>query len=100
LSLSIPGADLPLPPIRFDKLVHAVLFFVFAWLWLDTKRKTPPVLKVLIAVVILAVCTEVYQGFLPWERIPDPYDSLANLIGGLLGIFAYLKWQKKKSDVK
>ncbi len=97
LSLSIPGADIPLPALRFDKLVHFSLFFVFAWLWLDTKWEKINILKVSVAVLMIGLFSEVYQGLLPWERIPDPFDSLANILGGNLAVFMYVSRKNRKS---
>ena len=52
-----------------------------------------------IAVVLIGIAygvfTEVYQGWLPWERIPDPYDALADAVGVVLGTGGW-GWHRRR----
>ncbi len=81
---TIPGRDIPAVDIDLaDKLAHFVLFFGYGWLWM--RALTAPLRKRLIIVgvsgLLLAIGTELYQGVLPWERSPDPFDAIANTAG-------------------
>lgn len=81
---TIPGSDLPKMDIDFaDKSAHFILFFGYGWLWL--RALAGPIRKRLIVVgvsgLLLAIGTEFYQGILPWERSPDPFDAIANTAG-------------------
>ena len=91
---SIPGGSLPTAPgLSLDKVGHAGMFAVFAWLWLHA---TPPGKAgwVLAGGAAFAVATEVYQGLLPFDRTPDPFDALADLAGLFLGLLAYRLWRR------
>lgn len=89
---SIPGDDLPTPPIASaDKIVHFALFAGFGWLWMRAfpdgpVRATGYVLAFGLA---YAALTEIYQGLLPFGRSPDPYDALANALGLLCAVLLY-----------
>ncbi|MEM1270628.1 MAG: VanZ family protein [Bacteroidota bacterium] len=86
-SCSIPGRDLPrVEIVQIDKFVHAALFFGFAWLWRWAGGRTRVVLA---SGLVYAVMTEIYQGWLPWDRTPDPFDMLANTVGLVLGLLAW-----------
>lgn len=88
---SIPGRDLPSVPLPdFDKLAHVVVFTVFAVLWMRAGSASARTrLAVVAGGFAYAVFTEIYQGWLPFERTPDPFDALANMIGVVLGVALY-----------
>lgn len=89
---SIPGKDLPdIDLFSFDKIAHFVVFAGFGWLWMralqgPSLRRTGYVLASGLA---YAALTEVYQGLLPYDRSPDPYDALANALGLLTAVLLY-----------
>ena len=86
LACSIPGPALPSEGAPgLDKVAHAALFAGFALLWLRAAG-LHRVGAVALAGIVYAVFTEVYQGWLPWERSPDPYDALADVLGVVAGI--------------
>lgn len=86
---SIPGTDLPATEVAgLDKVGHFVLFAVFGWLWLTAVKSRPgrAVRNVLLAGLVLALLTEIYQGLLPFERDPSALDAAANAAGLFAGI--------------
>lgn len=97
---SIPGRSLtPSGLFEFDKLIHAVFFAGFGLLWL-LAAQTPlriRLRRVLLAGLALAVLTELYQGLLPFERFPDPYDALANAVGLIAALVAYGWWHRRRA---
>ncbi len=82
--LTIPGRDIPSVGITgIDKPVHAALFFVFTWLWSGV-FKLSHIKNILLALALaltFGIVSELYQSVLPFERIADPYDVLADWIG-------------------
>ena len=94
---SIPGRDIPkVDVVQIDKFVHAFIFFVFGILWLRVQNSRPRYFVVLTGGLIYAVFTEVYQGWLPWDRTPDPLDALANSVGIVLAIGIYWAMKRKR----
>ena len=95
---SIPGQDLPsVNIVSFDKFAHFVVFAGFGWLWMSVLqqpmgRRTGYVVGFGLA---YAALTEVYQGFLPFDRTPDPYDALANALGLLAAVLLFRLWKNK-----
>ena len=92
LLCSIPGDDLPdLSLFQADKIGHFVVFAIFGGLWLWAGRTRPRYGWVVIGGVVYAVFTELYQGWLPWGRTPDPYDALADALGviAIVGLHAF-----------
>jgi hypothetical protein len=87
------------PALSYDKLAHAVLFAVFASLWMRVlcpPEATPSSwrlsrygLLLLVMGGIFAAGSELYQHVLPVRRTGDPYDFLADGVGLLLGIGLY-----------
>jgi VanZ family protein len=96
---SLPGRSLPQSGLfEFDKLIHAALFFGFGVLWLLALQAPLPLRRwrVLFVGLAFAVLTEVYQGVLPFERFPDPYDALANGLGLCAALLAHSWWTQRQ----
>ncbi|MDX1547864.1 MAG: VanZ family protein [Rhodothermales bacterium] len=92
---SIPGSDLPDPGIpSLDKAVHLGVFFGFGVLWMRALdgRVRRCAGWVLASGLAYGVFTEFWQGWLPFDRSPDPADALANAVGVMLGVLAYRFW--------
>lgn len=92
---SIPGRDLPrLDLLEIDKLAHFSIFAGLGWLWMAALRTPREVrtARVLVAGFCYAVLTEIYQGFLPFERTPDPLDALANAAGLSVSVWLYRRF--------
>lgn len=96
---SIPGKDLPdLNLVSFDKVAHFIVFAGFGWLWMRALqgpggRRTAYVVGFGLA---YAALTEVYQGLLPFDRTPDPYDALANAFGLLTAVLLFRLLKRKR----
>lgn len=101
---SIPGRDIPsVGLMQFDKVVHFCMFAGFGGLWLWALRGPLATRRwwVLGTGVGYAIGTEIYQGFLPFDRTPDPYDALANLAGLIAAIVLYqarTRWRVSESS--
>ena len=89
----LPGKDIPDIRVPFiDKWVHFILFGAFAVLWLCAypTRKITGLLLMLAVSVFLGWLVEVLQGQLSsLGRTQDNMDTLADSIGGLLGILLF-----------
>lgn len=97
VALSIPGDDLPeLTSLALDKPVHVVLFAVLGFLWLRVYPRAA--LRLLIAGLVFAVLTEVYQHVVPIDRVFSLYDALADGVGFALGLGIGL-WRQKRQAV-
>jgi VanZ family protein len=87
---TVPGQNLPDTEIvSLDKFVHFALFYVLAWLWLSAPGGNWKWITVAAGGTLYAAFTEIYQGWLPWERTPDPLDFLANVAGLLAGFLSF-----------
>ena len=84
-----PGKSLPSSSLfRFDKLIHIIIFGVFAWLvlrayFLSVKEKSDTTNVYLIvgaATILFGVAIEGMQQFIP-DRGADRYDVIANTFG-------------------
>lgn len=109
LALSLPAASFAevQPALGADKVVHAVLFAGFAGLWM--RALCPPGAgwrhardrggRLFLVGALFAGGSELYQQFLPFRRVADPYDALANVVGLLFGIVlygVYVRWGTSK----
>lgn len=89
---SVPGKDLPeISFYSFDKIAHFAIFAGFGWFWMAALQNllTRRTAYVLVSGLAYAALTEVYQGLLPFDRTPDPYDALANALGLLTAVLVY-----------
>lgn len=100
VACTIPGRDLPrVDIVSIDKVAHFTIFAGYGWFWMfaagnPLARATRWTLATGIA---YAVLTEFYQGLLPWERTPDPFDALFNILGLLTAILAFRTLQARRS---
>lgn len=80
-----PGAYVPAVPIlSFDKVVHVVLFFGFALLWLSlypARRR-----DVFLGGLAVGVAIELLQHWLPIDRSGDVFDVIADALGLVLAL--------------
>jgi len=76
----------PMPFDHADKVVHATLFVGYGWLWSWSGLRP----RTLIAsAVLLAVLTELGQGWWLIHRVADPLDVVSDLVGLGLGLGAW-----------
>jgi VanZ family protein len=85
-----PGKSLPSSSLfRFDKLIHVVIFGIFAWLVLrayflspakNSNNQTRIYSIVGIASILFGIAIEGIQQFIP-DRGADRYDIIANTVG-------------------
>ncbi len=94
VACSIPGSGLPKVQVfQFDKVAHLVMFGGFGLLWMQALA-TPLVKRtwhVLVLGTAYGILTEFYQGWLPFDRTPDVFDMLANLVGLVLSLLLF-RW--------
>ena len=87
VACSVPGPALPEAPetpLSVDKWVHVAMFLGFGVLWaLAAPGRGWAVFG---AGVAYAVGIELWQGALPIERSPDPFDALADVVGLVAGL--------------
>ena len=98
---SIPGQDLPeIDFFSFDKIAHFTVFAGFGWLWMWALQGPLPHRTgyVLGAGLAYAALTELYQGLLPYDRTPDPYDALANALGLLAAVLLYRLLKRERVE--
>lgn len=84
----MPGKSLPsISLFRFDKLIHVIIFGVFAWLVLrayflsgNNNNKTSVYLIVAVSTILFGIAIEGMQQYIP-DRGADRYDVIANTVG-------------------
>lgn len=104
--LCLPGKDLPewsffdIIPF-FDKIVHAGLFLILAFLLICGiyKPQIPQdLLKIILIVIFIALSygglTELLQKLIATNRTADVFDWIADIIGSILGILLFLLFLK------
>ena len=110
LAMSIPTGNLSRvrPEVGADKIVHVILFAGFGLLWL--RGLCPPGDDELpkcfrrrgglffVVGVLFAVGTEVYQALIPVQRMADPYDATAYLVGFVLAFVGYYVYHVCRGD--
>lgn len=93
LLTSIPGSDIPhvgfLSFHASDKLVHATMYGIFAWLATRAlTRSGQPLLRsillVILGIMVFGALDEWHQQFIP-GRSMDLFDWLADLSGATIG---------------
>jgi len=104
VALSIPPPDLPVAPTTtgLDKVAHVVLFMGLGGLWMHALQPasgdTPRHARwrgagLFLAGIFFAGLTELYQYVLPVQRLGDPFDALADVVGLFLAILAYITFR-------
>ena len=91
----IPAREIPSVGLfQADKLVHAAVYFLLAWLLFSSIKKsgavikTPLILLLTTSVISYGFLIEVAQETLTADRHFDIWDAVANSIGALLFIIA------------
>ncbi len=88
--LAVPSQSIPdTTVIKFDKVIHAVLFGAGAGLALRGWPRLP--WRVLFVLILFSPLTEVWQAVLPIGREPDLYDVVADWIGVFV-VWLALRW--------
>lgn len=88
----LPGSDLPEVNIPFiDKWVHLVLFGIFSFLWLcsNPTRDRHFLAILFIITVFMGWLVEYIQGHYASGRTQDNMDTLADSVGGVIGIAVF-----------
>jgi len=101
----LPGSALPkehwLAEIHIDKWVHVGLFVVLIFLFCSAFNFS--LLKkawmILITAIIYGFLVEVVQKFWVPNRSFDLYDVLADTAGSILGLFVWLRVNKKNKPL-
>lgn len=96
-ALFLPGSYIPDSELfSFDKVIHFLLFGGFAGLWMVALGDSLDRAAVYIVVLGLGygILTEVGQSLLDGGREGDPLDAVANAVGVLSGVGAFLLWRK------
>ncbi len=109
VALTLPAGSMPdTQATGIDKIVHAGLFAGFGLLWL--RGLCPPDTEGLsacfrwrgglffVAGILFAVGTEMYQQLLPLERVADPYDVTADLLGFIVAFVGYYVYHVRRTD--
>jgi VanZ family protein len=99
-SIPIPGALATASPAGADKLVHATMYAVLAWL---TARgaATPSVraaIVVFASVGAFGAVDEWHQRFIP-GRTPTPADLVADIVGAGFGVLAFQSAHRRRESL-
>ena len=93
----IPGGELPDVQVPFiDKWAHVILFGIFSFLWLcaNPTRNIIFLIILLLITIFTGWLVEYIQGHYIPGRTLDDMDTLADSVGGFIGILAFctLSW--------
>lgn len=100
-----PGKSLPSSSLfRFDKLIHVIIFGVFAWLVLRAcflsneanGNKASTYFKVGALTIVFGILIELMQQCIP-DRGADIYDVIANTSGILLAQLVFYFIHRKRT---
>ena len=101
----LPGSALPkagwFSDIQLDKWIHVGLFAVLVFLWCSAF--TPLFKKIWIALVVAiayGLLVEIVQKYWVPNRSFDLYDVLADAAGSVLGLFVWLRVNKKVKRIE
>ena len=82
--------------LEWDKPVHCLLYFFLIYFWgLKLENKRNNLIALLIATIIFGLLLEIFQEALPFGRVFEWGDFIANTAGTLIGFFI-LHLNKKK----
>ena len=82
--------------LEWDKAVHCLLYFFFIIFWgLKLKNKKNNLKALLLVTIIFGLLLEIFQDILPYGRVFELGDFIANTAGALIGFFI-LHLNKKK----
>ncbi|MEC8175894.1 MAG: VanZ family protein [Bacteroidota bacterium] len=82
--------------LEWDKAVHCLLYFLFIIFWgLKFENKKNNLRVLLIVTIIFGLILEIFQEILPFGRVFEWGDFIANTAGALIGFFI-LHLNKKK----
>ena len=82
--------------LEWDKAVHCLLYFFFIIFWgLKLETKKNHLRSLLMLTIIFGLLLEVFQEILPFGRVFEWGDFVANAAGALIGFFI-LDLNKKK----
>ena len=110
LAISVPTGDFGGvdPELGVDKIIHVALFAGFGLLWLrglcppDEARLATCFRRrgglFFVAGALFAAGTEVYQHLLPVQRMADPYDATADLVGLTVVFVGYYVYHVRRAD--
>lgn len=99
--ISMPGGHLPESGLfaipHIDKLIHALLFFVFSFLIaygiFREKDATPGIQNAIIYALVIGILygaiTEIIQHLLIKSRFGNVYDFMANVFGTVFGVLLF-----------
>lgn len=99
----IPGRELPHLNIPLvDKWTHIVLFGMFTILWHNTVRRNSFGLKLILLIIatFLGWLVEYVQGHYVQGRSQDNMDTLADAVGGLIGIILFSLYVRFNKSTK
>jgi len=89
----LPGNEIPRVDIPFiDKWAHVLLFagFSFFWLGAGPTLNIPRLLALLLITIFVGWLVEYIQGHYVEGRYQDDMDTLADSVGGLVGIIFFV----------
>lgn len=89
----IPGNELPRIDIPFiDKWTHVILFAGFSFFWLCAAPTTNAIrlLAWLLLAIFIGWLVEYIQGHYVTGRFQDDMDTVADAVGGLVGILIFV----------
>ena len=99
-SIPIPGALATASPAGADKLVHATMYAVLAWL--TARGAAAPTVRagivVFAAVAAFGAIDEWHQGFIP-GRMSEGADLVADVIGAGVGVLAFQSAHRRRESL-
>ncbi|MFT4061300.1 MAG: VanZ family protein [Edaphocola sp.] len=94
----VPGREVPSVSFPLiDKWVHFIIFAVFVFLWLGVFKwaSAKTIFLITLSASALGYAVELLQGSgITSGRSYDPWDWLADSIGGILGASIFWGWRK------
>jgi VanZ family protein len=89
---SVPGSTIPKVTLfeHVDKLVHALMFFVFVFLWTKALGQQK-LFQIIIVAIVFGIAIEFYQKYCIVGRSMDPWDAVADSVGAIVWLVPWLK---------